>query len=334
MMPQTQQAQQIHQLYDKFLKDMAERHPEEFVWLAFPNQRFELISTQLDKELIVRSRQVDTVMIIRTKRGRQLFHLEFKSRYDRKELRKIFGYAGGLTLKYRLDVTTILYLVKPPSRRAKDLGLYQAMPFEEPTNQFGFKVVRLWELVEAILAGDKRLTSLVPLLLELVAKPDISDLRRQHELIRSQKDPKRRAELYYYSLAFAKRHFADSLLRTLLQEDRKMDKEMYEYWKSVPIVGDIIGDIIKKNIEEKTREVRQEVRQEVQAQALREDIMTALEAHFGQVNGKIARMVNSIDNPQKLKIIFKRALKAESLDTVVNMLQKAKLASRRKTAKA
>jgi|GEM_PF-5403176 len=61
--------------------------------------------------------------------------------------------------------------------------------------------------------------------------------------------------------------------------------------------------------------------------------MTALEAHFGHVNGKIARLVNSIDNPPKLKIIFKRALKAESLGAVVNMLQKAKPVPKRKTAK-
>ena len=65
----------IHQLYDKFLKDMAERHPEEFVQAAFSSQSFELLSTQLDKELIMRSKQVDTVFMIRTKRGRQLLHL-------------------------------------------------------------------------------------------------------------------------------------------------------------------------------------------------------------------------------------------------------------------
>ncbi|MDZ7361322.1 MAG: hypothetical protein ONB46_11430 [candidate division KSB1 bacterium] len=214
-----QQTQQVHQLYDKFLKDMAEHHAEELPGLAFMEVRFKILSAQLDKELILRSRQVDTVMLVRTKRGRQILHLEFKTKYNRQELRKIFGYAGALTLKYRLDVTTILYLVRPPSKRAGDLGLYQAMPFGVPTNQFAFRVVRLWELHDAILAGDKRLTAWVPLLLELVEKPDITHLHRQRELIRLEEDPVRRAELYYYTLAFAQRHFSQHFLRSFFKEN-------------------------------------------------------------------------------------------------------------------
>ncbi|MDZ7361321.1 MAG: hypothetical protein ONB46_11425 [candidate division KSB1 bacterium] len=59
--------------------------------------------------------------------------------------------------------------------------------------------------------------------------------------------------------------------------------------------------------------IRQEVQKEVQAQALQESIMTALEAHFDGVNGKIARI---------------------SLNTVVNALQKAKPTAKRNAAKA
>jgi len=317
-MTHSTQQKQIHQLYDKFLKDMAEHHSEELLGVAFPEEQFKILSAQLDKELILRSRQVDTVMLVRTRRGRQIFHLEFKTEYNRKELRKIFGYAGALTLKYRLDVTTILYLVRPPSKRAGDLGLYQAMPFGVPTNQFGFRVVRLWELLDAILAGDKRLASLIPLLLELVEKPDITYLHRQRKLIRLQNDPVRRAELYYYTAAFAKRHFSQNFLRSFFKED----KEMYEHWEHVPIVDEIIQEQKQKSRKEGQREILQEI------------ITEELEAHFGQVNGKITRMVNSIDDPRKLKAIFQRVKKAKSLDTVVNTLQKAKPTAKRNTVKA
>lgn len=314
----TQPTQQIHQLYDKFLKDMAEHHSAELLGLAFPEDQFKVLSAQLDKELILRSRQVDTVMLVRTKRGRQIFHLEFKAEYNRRELRKIFGYAGALTLKYRLDVTTILYLVRPPSKRARDLGLYQAMPFGVPTNQFGFRVVRLWELLEAILAGDKRLTALVPLLLELVTKPDIAYLHRQRELIRLEEDPVRRAELYYYTLAFAQRHFSQHFLRSFFKEDKEMD----EFWENVPIFDEII------------QEKKQKIRKDGQREILQEIILEELEAHFGRVNGKIAHLVNSIDDPKTLKAVFQRVRKAKSRDTVVNALQKAKPTAKRNTAKA
>ena len=93
---------------------------------------------------------------------------------------------------------------------------------------------------------------------------------------------------------------------------------MNEYWEQVPIVGDLIR--------EKT--------QEAQALILQENIMDFLAARFGVANGKAARMINSIDDPRKLKVIYQRALQAKSLDTVVTMLQKAKSTVKRKTVKA
>jgi len=41
-----------HDLKDKYLKDMTERHLEEVIGLLHPEGRYEIISTQLDKESI------------------------------------------------------------------------------------------------------------------------------------------------------------------------------------------------------------------------------------------------------------------------------------------
>ena len=134
-----------HMLTDQFIKDVIEHYAKEILRRVFREGAFRVLSTQLDKEIIVRSREVDKALLIRTKHGRQIIHLESYKRYSRENLRKTFSYAGALTGKYNLDVTTILLLVKPPSKRAQHVGLYQAMPFGAPTNQFSFIVVKLWE---------------------------------------------------------------------------------------------------------------------------------------------------------------------------------------------
>jgi hypothetical protein len=100
---------------------------------------------------------------------------------------------------------------------------------------------------------------------------------------------------------------------------------MYEHWERVPIFGD--------RIKERFRQGKEEGREEGLTLGLQESIVETLASCFAIGNGKIARMVNSIDASRKLRTIFKRALKAESLDTVVNMLQKAKPTRKRKTAK-
>jgi len=320
----------LHQLDDKFLKEMAELHPEDFVRLAFPNKRFEVLSAQVDKELVVRSRLVDMVMIIRTSNGRQVIHSEFKRRYTRNVLKQVFGYAGGLTIKYNLDVTTILYLTKPPSRGTRDLGLYQVRPFDEPTNQFSFKVVRLWEFLDAILAGDSRLSALVPLLPELVEKPDLALLHRQRELILAQNDVKRQAEAVFYTLAFGERYFPQELLRSLFKEDHKM----YEHWERVPIFGDRIKQRFKEGEEQGLQQGLQQGRQqglhEGLALALQGNILAVLNNRFGVKNGKVARLVGSIEDPKKLQAIFLRSLQTPSVDTIMVMLEKAKSVTRRK----
>jgi len=316
----------IHQLDDKFLKEMAELHPKDFAWLAFPDEQFKILSAQLDKEIIVRSRQVDIAMLVRTKRGRQILHAEFKTEYNRKALRQIFGYAGALTSKYHLDVTTVLYLVRPPSPGTRDLGLYQARPFDEPTNQFSFKVVKLWEFREAILAGEKRLSVLVPLLLEFFEKPDISVLHRQRELILAQNDLKRQAEAVFYTLAFGERHFPQKSLRSLFKEDQAM----YEHWERVPI----FGDRIKQRFKEGEQQGMQQGMQQGQTLMLQQNIMAVLTNRFGVRNGRVARMVNSIANQKKLQAIFLRSLQAKSVDTVMNMLQKSIPPEKRKSTRS
>jgi hypothetical protein len=308
----------IHKLIDRFLKDVIERHAEEIISAIFSQSAFRALSTQLDKEIIVRSREVDKAVMIRTKHGKHIIHFESYKRYSRQHLRDTFSYAGALTAKYKLDVTTIWLLIKPPSKRVKDIGLYQAMPFGAPTNQFSFVVVKLWELLDAILAGEPLLMPLVPLLPELVVKPDLMLPHRQRDLIQREKNPKRHAELLFYTIAFNKRHFParviDDLFSNLLLENRKMIKE----FKAV-----IETPVLKEIFEEWAEQKAEELAEKERTLALQEALLDVLAIRFGKENGKVRRMVLAVNNPKKLKVIHRRALKAKSLDPIIALLQKA-----------
>ena len=307
-----------HKLTDRFLKDVIERHAKEIISAIFPQSAFRVLSTQLDKEIIVRSREVDKAVLIRTKQGKHIIHFEFYKRYTRAHLRDTFAYAGALTAKYKLDVTTIWLLTKPPSNRARNIGLYQAMPFGVPTNQFSFVVVKLWEWFDAILAGEPGLMPLLPLLPELVAKPDLRLPYRQRDLIQTEKNPKRRAELLFYTIAFNKRHFPkhviDNLFSNLLLENRKMIKE----FKDV-----IETPVLKEIFEEWADEKAEELVRKRENRALQEALLDVLAIRFGKENGKVRRMVLAVNNPKKLKAMHRRALKAKSLDPIIASLQKA-----------
>jgi len=144
-----------HQLKDKYFKEMIQRHLKDFMFLLHPGQEYEIISAQLDKELIVRRRETDFVAKIRVGKRVYLFHFEFISQYRRRLVRKACGYGGALALKYDCDVVTVLFLLKPPSMKVQNPGYYNVSPFGAPLNEHNLAVINLSELREAILAGEK-----------------------------------------------------------------------------------------------------------------------------------------------------------------------------------
>ena len=103
---------------------------------------------------------------------------------------------------------------------------------------------------------------------------------------------------------------------------------MLEHWEQVPLVGDFIKEKINEKVEvsEKKGETRGMILN------LRENILDVLNTRFGHVNGNIARRVQNIDDPKKLRIVFRRALTAKSLDTMKDALAPKKLVAKKKAA--
>ncbi len=88
----------VHQLADKYLKELVKHHLEEFIALIHSGGKYEIVSTPLNKELIVRRREGDFVAKVRVGRRIYLFHFEFLSQYRRRNVREAYGYGGALTL--------------------------------------------------------------------------------------------------------------------------------------------------------------------------------------------------------------------------------------------
>lgn len=312
----------IHQLKDKYLKEMIERHPEDIIGLLHLKGRFEIISTQLDKEIIIRRREADTVIKVRAGRRIYLFHLEFITRYRRQDVRYAYGLGGALTAKYNHDVVTILFVLKPPSRKAENLGQYDLAPFGRVLNRHDFAVVKLWELRDEILKGKKEYLGLVPLLPEISARVDKNLLQRQRKLIDLVKDPARRAEIAFYTMAFNERYFGRKILFNYFEEYKHMLE--YEDVVRVPIFGDYLKEKVEERGKEKFREGA--------VLNLQKNILEVLTSRFGHVNGKTARLINAIDEPRTLQAIFRKALRAKSLDIVKEMLEAKKQMPRKKAA--
>jgi len=99
---------------------------------------------------------------------------------------------------------------------------------------------------------------------------------------------------------------------------------MNEHWEQVPI----FGDHIRRRAQESWKEGREEG-----LALVRKNISEVLRLRFGVTNGPIERAIKAIDKPQKLQVIFRRALTADSLDAVKKTLASEKLAPKRTRAR-
>jgi hypothetical protein len=83
---------------------------------------------------------------------------------------------------------------------------------------------------------------------------------------------------------------------------------MLEHWESVPIFGERIKQRVREG------------REEGMTLAWQENILDTLSLRFGVANGSLARAVHAIDEPKRLRAVFQRVIKADSLETVKKVL--------------
>lgn len=308
---------------DQLLKELSEYYAGAFIRQLFPGKKFRIVSAKLDKELTIKTRVTDRVVQIKTEEGDRLAHFEFQLRYRRSVPERMFVYAGGLTAKYKMEVASFLFLVKP-SRTLGDVGVYRTSLLGKPANEFTFRVIHLWRLREAILSGDENYRIFAPLLLEIDPNPNAALLHKVQELIQREPDTQRREELYSFAIPLASRHFGLKIIKSILTEPTMTDIK----WEQLPYIGDRLRakkkEAWQEGKQEGLQEGRQEGRQEGGLSGMQEMLLEVLNSRFGNVSSRTVRAIHTVQSPSKLKTLARKSLKAESLAEVQKLLPASK----------
>lgn len=296
-----------HPAIDQIIKTMAVRDPEQFARLLFPNAKFKIVSVKLDKELRIHTRMVDQVFKLQLGKQKYLLHLEFLTRYKATVAKDIFIYSAGLTNNYKLKTISALFLVKPRAGAHVSLGRYVVDPHGIETNAFTFPIIQLSALRDAILAGKKEYLGFLPLLLDIFPKPDLALLKKQRELMNLlEKDPERFKEILGLSAILARRYFAKRILDKIYKENTAM----------------VTKQLIKKfpGLKEPVQEIEEEAREEGAFSTFQLNLLDLLEARFGALDKKTLATINSIRDLKSLRSLFKKALRLQSSEALLNLI--------------
>jgi hypothetical protein len=174
----------------------------------------------------------------------------------------------------------------------------------------------MWEYREAILAGDKRFISLVPLLLELSSPVNESLLEKQRALIDLETDKTRRAELLGASWVLASRHFPLEILKKYFKEGMAM----LELLNEVPEIKELVDQKMKQLEDQAMQQGIQQGIKQGERRVYIKLIIDTLNDSFGQLDAKNNRLLNSIEDLDILQNLYKQANQVSSLDDFRDIL--------------
>ena len=269
--------------YDPTLKTLVEASPADWLpLLGLPRKRVTVEDTDL---ATVVSGAVDKVLRVHAQ-PEYLLHLDFQSGHDSAMLPPRLRLYNSV-LDYRHDrlVLSVAVLLRPEADSPQLTGSFERrFPGQEPTALLRYRVVRVWQLpVESLLAGGVGTLPLAPISDVNEARiPDV--VRRMKERLSGERRGRIAKDLWSATYVLLGLRYSDAFADLLFQEVLGMEEST------------TYQAIIRKGRLAEARQILVDLGQE----------------QFGPSDEATLRMLNAIEDVQKLEKLIKRVLKVGS----------------------
>jgi predicted transposase YdaD len=294
-------------IFDRVLKVMARDYPRQFVQLALPDSRLQIIGTLENVELALPEDRVDFVHRVLDGEEEKILHLEFQTKHEGDVPERMFEYSGLLTRLFKRQVVSVALYVK--YRRKPLPNAYEVTVGGRVVNRFTYEAVPLWEYADDIAAGHWR--ELAPLLVMLRREPpDEGVLARERALILQEEDRRKRADLLACAVTMAARYFDKEFLCRYFREEVEMMRE-----------ATFVGEWLEEKLEEGLQQGREQGLQEGLQQGLQQGLQRGL--NQGLQEGALRQLVRVLEHRfgrMPLSVEMKlRPLSAEQLENLLDV---------------
>ncbi|MDB5312667.1 MAG: hypothetical protein JWO38_6869 [Gemmataceae bacterium] len=289
----------MSQPYDATAKELLETDPAG--WAAFlgvtrPTHRVRVV----DSDLATITAATDRVLRIEDVPP-WLLHVEFQSAWDGWLPRRLLMYNALLGEKHRLPVASVVVLLAPRAEAAALTGRYPVAPPFGPAWEFGYTVVRVWELpAERMLGGPLAVVPLAPVAAVTPAEvPDI--IARAGQRIRREADA----------------DTGDRLMTAIgfLLQLRYGDMTAEELIRKVPDVRDF--GPFRTFLEEGRAEGRALGQAEGRAEGVRQSILALGRKKFGVPTPEQEAVVNALADLAQLESLREKLLDVTTWDELL-----------------
>jgi len=246
----------------------------------------ELESVELIEELpqeIVSLKRSDFPLLVIQKDGQEsIVLIEIQTVFSREFVLRLIDYTVRYMLKYNIEVTPFVLLLKPSS---KATGVYT-----DKRLIFRYEIVRLWEKKAEDFRGDITIYPFIPL---MDGGLDMLEDAEQQLYNDKNLSVETKADLLTAMAIFTG------------MRDKELAQKLMERRRDIMIQSPIY-DVIKE-------EGMKEGVKEGSLKEGREMILTALDEKFGKLLSDVSETLSNINDTKKLEILLRQAIRSGSL---------------------
>ena len=280
-------------IYDVAAKVVIDTSKETILrrFLEIELESVELIE-ELPQEIVSLKRSDFPLLVIQKDGQKSIVLIEIQTVFSREFELRLIDYTVRYMLKYNIEVTPFVLLLKPTS---KATGVYT-----DKRLSFRYEIVRLWEKKAKDFQGDITIYPFIPFSFRRVTEEQMMDggldmLEDAEQQLYNDKDlsVESKADLLTAMAIFTG------------MRDKELAQKLMERRRDIMIQSPIY-DIIKE-------EGMKEGIKEGSLKEGREMILTALDEKFGKLPSDVPETLSNINDTKKLEILLRQAIRSGSL---------------------
>lgn len=293
--------------FDATLKELFELNPVDWAhFIGCPASNAELI----DADVSTVTAASDKVIHVQDE-PEWLLHVELQSSPDQTVPERCHFYSAALRRKHRLQVRSVVIVLRRPANLSNLTGLYedQMEDEEEPYLTFRYRVIRLWERnVEEVLNGGIGVLPLAPLCNN--AEEQIETiLDTIAERFQSVQPQSRRNDLWVATSVLMGLRYERAFIGQLFQRIASMeDSVAYQM-------------IMEKGVEKGIKEGIEQGKKVGAVESLRHLLLLQATARFGEPAPEIQQQLQAMDDVEQLEQL---GLRIQTVDSWEQLFQQDK----------
>jgi predicted transposase YdaD len=299
--------------YDITTKTLIENHTAD--WLAMAGLPVHGPVAVVDADLATVQSVPDKLIRVGSGALEYIAQIDLQASVDPDLDRRMLMYNVSAGWRHRLDVRTVVFLMRPEAESARVTGSFRRIPDDRSRLEFVYPIIRVWDLpVDQVLAAGIGTLPLAPI--SAVSQADLPRvIDRMRQRLDAEVAPEKAAELWTATDILLGLRYSESFAEALLAGVQVMEESTT--YQAILRKGEARGVVLGEARGVVLGEARGEALGRLRTQ--RSTLVRLGTARFGPPPEAVVGRINQLNDPQLLDDMLVAVVSATGWDAVMQV---------------